>query len=277
MQIYKLTKSLFRQAQLLELQNIDVTELYERCIGLRQYPHLIESYPTHLKHLLTNVVHNSMEIFDNKLKLNHRNGLIFEYTYNHHFISKILLLKYAYIASIISSSNDVNTYFEHFDEKIAESKIFDKFIKDLDVSNDFESENLDISNDFESENLDISNDFESELLSETEINTESKFDSKYMEDKMELHNLKTLMNSRSITYAAYENGFKNYNFCEKISQNFNIKLDYDNFTIEQLSKPNNSYNLYLSVKNQHWGYDCHGCSACTDVCFGNCNNNNFYY
>lgn len=105
-EIYDLSKSLFRQAQLSELySSADCSYLYEICIGLRQHPHLITEYPSHLEEHLKNVIADPHDVFNSDLKLIARTGLTFTYSFNEKYTDIQQLLTEAYIYSIYTATD----------------------------------------------------------------------------------------------------------------------------------------------------------------------------
>lgn len=103
-----LTKKLFRQAQLYELNNINpelCNELYERCISLRQSPNAVTEYPEQLENLIVDIKEN-ISITNNKnaLTLLSRNAYKYKYKYNGNGMK---ILKYATIFAILMQTQNL--------------------------------------------------------------------------------------------------------------------------------------------------------------------------
>jgi hypothetical protein len=98
--IENLTKSLFRQAQYNELGGLPCSELYERCISLRQEPYKLTKYPAHLEKLIQYETINSFVTSKLKYIKRRSNRHIFEYETK--LDNKFNLLKTAVLFSIIS-------------------------------------------------------------------------------------------------------------------------------------------------------------------------------
>ena len=113
-----LTKCLFRQAQLNELNNITYdVDLYEICLNLRQYPHLLKEYPIDLEKYLK---------FDkcnfpicSELNFIGRSGCEYIFEYNTEISNKFELVKLCVLFSVYSliKKIDVN-YIEKFNNEI---------------------------------------------------------------------------------------------------------------------------------------------------------------
>lgn len=117
-EINSLAKKLFRQAQIYELYgNPKCDELYERCISLRQCPHLITKYPEHLKKLIV-AYKTEPKItlnMNSMLQFVERSGTRYEYSYRS-LNNKFMMLKLATLFTITFELNkitheNVNTLF----------------------------------------------------------------------------------------------------------------------------------------------------------------------
>lgn len=254
-QIYKLSKSLFRQAQLLELDNVPAGELYEICIGLRQHPELIETYPAHLEILLTNVLTEDVNMFNNQIKLIERSGPTFKYSYNSLYQPIINILKYCYIASVYFYCDNLN---KSLDTKL---KILnDKFnfdnINDL-VDSGNESK-CDESDDDESDDDESNSKYSYDPCSH--YNDYTKYERKLIED----------IENDDDYYGYGSDAFK------KINKQLNVNLKPDKFLIDSLVK-HDPYSLLFSITNQKWGRDSAGyCGLCDSSCFNNENDYNAF-
>lgn len=108
-QIEKLTKSLFRQAQYNELNNIESNKLYEICLSLRQYPHLLTKYPNELEKLLIN---NTVNIpVTSKIKFVERNGNKYNFKFDTNDNNKLQLLKICIIFALLSLTKNIDIQF----------------------------------------------------------------------------------------------------------------------------------------------------------------------
>ena len=103
-----LTKKLFRQAQLYELNNTNTNlcnQLYERCISLRQSPNTITVYPQHLDKLIVDI-NDTINITNNidTITLLSRNAYKYKYKYNG---DTMKMLKYATIFTILMQTQNL--------------------------------------------------------------------------------------------------------------------------------------------------------------------------
>jgi hypothetical protein len=142
--IESLAKKLFRQAQLYELENSNLSEssdLYEIVLSLRVEPRKITKYPEHLEKLLTNGTifnynykenHNidymDMENID-VIELDCRNGEKYEFNYEQKFLSKVDIIKICILFATFTSVYEITD--ERVDHQVSQIK------KLLNLENDF--------------------------------------------------------------------------------------------------------------------------------------------
>jgi len=112
--IEDLTKSLFRQAQYNELNSLPCSELYERCISLRQNPSKLTKYPEHLEELIQYETINNCVTSELKYIKRRANKHVFEYTTK--LNNKFNLLKTATLFTILSLTKSMSDLQEKSNE-----------------------------------------------------------------------------------------------------------------------------------------------------------------
>ena len=105
-----LTKCLFRQAQLNELNKIDCdVDLYGLCLNIRQFPHKLKTVPVHLNKYLsfsqTNIPICSNLTFDG------RTGQEYKFKYNTEVSNKLELVKLSVLFCVYSLITRIDTDF----------------------------------------------------------------------------------------------------------------------------------------------------------------------
>lgn len=105
-----LTHGLFRQAEYRDMNNMTSNDLYEICINLRQYPHLITEYPKRLDRLLM-VRGNKIDIFST-LKFKGRSGNTHSFEYKG--TNTILMIKISTLFTIFCEVCDPESFIEYF-------------------------------------------------------------------------------------------------------------------------------------------------------------------
>jgi hypothetical protein len=120
--IESLAKKLFRQAQLNELENINLSEssdLYEIVLSLRVEPRKITQYPEHLEKLLesnTNYFNNQLSTNDYQnnypdnidvIELESRNGEKYTFDYEQKFLNHIDIIKICILFAVYTSVYEI--------------------------------------------------------------------------------------------------------------------------------------------------------------------------
>ena len=119
-----LTKTLFRQAQLNELENRPSKELYEICLSLRLNPTNIKTYPQHLEKLLT-INPNEKIVFTN-LKFLGRNGLKYKFKYDNKIDNNFEIIRDCIFFSVLSLVSNIDkAHIAMFNNVLATSKIIE--------------------------------------------------------------------------------------------------------------------------------------------------------
>lgn len=270
--IYDLTCSLFRQAQLLEIYNGEqetINKLYEICIGLRQTPNQIKTYPKKLEKFLTNVLPDTNAIFDANLMLIEQNGLQFKYTYNKHYIDKYELLKSTYLYSIMASLTNVLS--KNNKPKIDEIK---KYIE-LNIINDLKEINLSNTTIQTKKEIDCSKpDFAREVIANKQKKEfiENFFCDILGEDTQKT--IDTIGELEAFVTTCNEYGYTYNDFDEQHTVSIlNETYDLYNFS----SKHNNTpFDVLLSTKYASYSEVCEGCGLCDSDCYNNESNDCFY-
>ena len=112
--LQSLTKSLFRQVQLLELKNessrSSCSDIYERCLNLRCFASQKQLYPVHLETLLTDInINSSVPLLESTLVFDSRNGhkTLFSISLGQ-TNSSLSLVKVAVIYSFLNMTREIS-------------------------------------------------------------------------------------------------------------------------------------------------------------------------
>lgn len=117
-----LTKTLFRQAQLNELENRSSKELYEICLSLRLNPLNIKTYPQHLENLLT--INPNEKVIFTDLKFLGRSGLKYKFKYDNKISNNLEIIKDCIFFSILSLVYNIDeSHIKMFNNILATSNI----------------------------------------------------------------------------------------------------------------------------------------------------------
>ena len=177
-QIENLAISLFRQAQYFELNNDDrCSELYERCISLRQSPHLIDKYPDELEKYLVDIKVN--ENINHVLQCVSRSGRIFSFQINNNsknsVINYINMVKTCALYILLTEIKTIEG------EKFNFQKHVDLMLKNITINsnNKFDDKYYDTQNLNEELNININanNDSDSDSDSNSDSDSDSNSDS----------------------------------------------------------------------------------------------------
>lgn len=232
----KLTKSLFRQAQLNELNKIKCGDLYEICLSLRQNPELINTYPEHLEKLLDIDIYNK-KIFSDLIFIG-RSGNKYEFNYTTQIDNKFDLVKKATLFAIKSmTSNISNKFIKSFNDEFSE--IFVDVVKTVN-NNEF----TDIVGKYNQFDLTLlPKGFINSLVSFIRIKTIKTYDRKVFD----LTNAITLINDKNDVSLFNNNLIFNNNIFGIISLlNFNNKYD---ITITSIFKKLFNLQFKLNIIN----------------------------
>ena len=135
--LHKLTKCLFRQAQLNELIQTESIQtesinLYDICIKLRQYPELIKSYPIdleqHIKYLST--PNSDLILCNSKLRFIKRTSITYEFEFDTNRSNIFELVKIAGLFSVLGQTSNITTEFVEMFNSMLESIDFSSLSSD---------------------------------------------------------------------------------------------------------------------------------------------------
>ncbi len=261
--IYNLSKSIFRQAQLLELKDKPTVELYEICIGLRQHPHLIKTYPEHLEKLLVNTLDEKVELNKYNINLIKRTGLKYVYKYKLNDEHTLIdILKFAYGMSIYMSCKDFHKNTKNNIIKTLD-KLFNLNIKDEDDDNNDDDDEDDDNNDDDKydDDDDEYDEDDKNKVTKNDDNKEDEFEddveNMYFEDS---YTLQELIENEEV----YDDGSEVFNQLNKM---LNIDLNPHSFVTESLLNIE-PLNLKCSVKALESGERCErNCMLCDESCY----------
>jgi hypothetical protein len=117
-----ITKCLFRQAQLNELDGLPCNDLYEICLSLRQDPDFLTSVPDHLYSLITNT--NIKKVITSNLVMLSRSGSSYTFSYNTLHQNKFELLKTATLFALETLTNNItDEIVKKFNDKLFGTRI----------------------------------------------------------------------------------------------------------------------------------------------------------